>query len=78
MSSRKQKRVADKVVRVYPVAKIFLKQYIARIQLERGEDFTEAQVIDEIFERCEPALWQESVRRAQKSGNGNDQDDGGK
>jgi len=65
VSSRKQKRVADKVVRVYPVAKIFLKQYIARVQLQRGEDLTEAQVIDEVFERCEPDLWTESVRRAE-------------
>lgn len=71
MSSRKQKRVADKVVRVRQIAKEFLQQYIAKVRLERGDILTEAQAIEEIFEKFDAELWNTAGSHAEKRTNGN-------
>ena len=74
MSSGKQKRVAEKVIRVLPVHKEFVQQYIAKVRLERGEILTEAQALEAIFRQCEPELWEKASVHSERRGNGNGED----
>jgi hypothetical protein len=71
MSSRKQKRVADKVIRVRETHKEFVQQYIAKVRLERGDVLTEAEALEELFQRVEPELWETALKHTGKrNGNG--------
>jgi hypothetical protein len=69
MSSGKPKRMAEKVIRVRPVAKEFLKKYIAKVNLDRDKHLTEWEAIEEIFEKCDPDVWAMAVRSV-NNGNG--------